>query len=1044
MKYRYLVFIAFMFLFGIGGSFALELEDGIYAIGTSLDKNKVLTLKNSKTVLGTFNYDDSQKWKVEKEDDYYKITSVLGDNYSINNTLSLIIRENGNGYNIISSDTGLFADVENLKTSDGTNIIMWQDNGGKNQLFSFFKIDEHQQVIEDGTYVINSLYGSNFSLATSTLDDKGNIYLEETNSSYFQAFNIKYYDGYYRISLFNHDDMFIGINNGNVEVSNEGQWIIRRNIDGTYGLCNDDNYCLDIYGDSKKYGTNVAMYKSHGSANQRFVFQKVSFPVLDGNYTISSFNDDLVIGLDNYVATNEINVYIEKKNNENNQKWYFKNIKDNIYEIESAVDTNYVFDVYKGFKEKGANVEIYKNHSSLNQRWYVMMLSDGTYHITSVNSNKNLDIYGGNIKNGSNIAQWENHYGDNQKFRLIETTVNESKQEINDGKYIISSLVDLDKSIRGNYIYDLEGATTEMVDILYDDGIYILKNNGMSYTNSNGKLVLSKFNDSDSQKWVLRKINDCFVFYSKSDGKVIDIPNSSVTNGTNLLTWKYNGGNNQKFYLEEVDNIFLDSDYYKIKSDNMFLSIDDSNAYNKTKILFKDNLGDDSQKWYFKKIRDNLYEIRYALNRGKAIDVYGNYKTNGTYLITYSFTNGDNQKWYLIKLKNGKYKFISKSSHKALTDDKFVKIYSNNKNKNQSFEIEKTDKPEYTKVLNDGYYNISSNLNMRMMMDVYRADIISGTNVILYQSNNGLNQVWKFKYITDGMYYITSALNPKRYLTNNNGNVEISKNSNSDNQKWYINILDDGSISLISVLDGLHLTTYNGYSSNETNIVMGDMESGFILNDYSDKKTYKGLDISKWQGNIDFKLLVRENPGFIIMRVGRGIRDLGKDVKFDEYYEKATSHDIPVGVYIYSFASNLNEAKEEADYVMTWLGGRSLDLPVFYDMEYSGQLYLGKEVLTKIAEEFCSNIISNNYHCGIYANVYWLTNFIDGEAISKNYPIWLAHWTGANTYSSALLNEYKSGYNLSPYQYWQFTDSGRLSGITENTVDLDFGYDIFD
>ena len=218
----------------------------------------------------------------------------------------------------------------------------------------------------------------------------------------------------------------------------------------------------------------------------------------------------------------------------------------------------------------------------------------------------------------------------------------------------------------------------------------------------------------------------------------------------------------------------------------------------------------------------------------------------------------------------------------------------------------------------------------------------------------------------------------------------------------------------------------------------------FKIISYSDRKTYKGLDISKWQGDVIFNLLVKENPGFIIMRVGRGIRDLGKDVKFDLYYEKASIYDIPIGVYIYSFASNLNEANEEASYVISWLEGRSLDLPVFYDMEYSGQLYLGKEVLTKIAEEFCKNIISHNYGCGIYANVYWLTNFIDGKTLSSNYPIWLAHWTGANTYSSAFLDEYKSGYNLSPYQYWQFTDKGRLNGITENTVDLDFGYDIFD
>ena len=159
-------------------------------------------------------------------------------------------------------------------------------------------------------------------------------------------------------------------------------------------------------------------------------------------------------------------------------------------------------------------------------------------------------------------------------------------------------------------------------------------------------------------------------------------------------------------------------------------------------------------------------------------------------------------------------------------------------------------------------------------------------------------------------------------------------------------------------------------------------------------------------------------------------------------------YDIPIAVYTYSYvyqhSNSVNEAKEEAKVVLGWLNNRQIDLPVFYDMEYSGQLYLGKEVLTKMAETFCSKIINNNYGCGIYANIYWFNNFLDGKALSEKYPIWLAHWTGTNNYNEAMQDKYKSSYFLSTYQYWQFTDKGVYHGITENTVDLDFGYDIFD
>ena len=250
------------------------------------------------------------------------------------------------------------------------------------------------------------------------------------------------------------------------------------------------------------------------------------------------------------------------------------------------------------------------------------------------------------------------------------------------------------------------------------------------------------------------------------------------------------------------------------------------------------------------------------------------------------------------------------------------------------------------------------------------------------------------------------------------------------------------------LLENKYIDVAGAGMSNGTNIqvyVSNDTRAQkFTLNNYGGKKTYKGIDISKWQGSINWSELIKDNPNFVIMRAGRGYSESIKDVKFEEYYKKATSYDIPVGVYIYSLASNLNEANAEADLVLNWLGGKGLDLPVFYDMEYSGQLYLGKDVLTKMAETFCSKIVSNNYGCGVYANIYWLNNFLDGKTLSEKYPIWLAHWTGANDYGNALLDKYKSSYFLSPYSYWQFTDKGVYHGITENTVDLDFGYDIFD
>ena len=328
---------------------------------------------------------------------------------------------------------------------------------------------------------------------------------------------------------------------------------------------------------------------------------------------------------------------------------------------------------------------------------------------------------------------------------------------------------------------------------------------------------------------------------------------------------------------------------------------------------------------------------------------------------------------------------------------------------------------EEKQVISNGTYVINS------VLTDYPAFSFNDENVIVDKNIYSYSEAWNINFLNVGYYEIKPYTDNDKYMmvssdvVASGSNVLIGEGCDDCFYKWIIKDNNDGTYSIVS--NNLkYMDVKYGNSSNGTNIWMYDgnntLAQSFKINNYSDKKTYKGLDISKWQGNIDFNLLAKENPGFIIMRVGRGIRDLGKDVMFDLYYEKASSYDIPIGVYLYSFASNLNEAKDEANYVITWLEGKHLDLPVFYDMEYSGQLYLGKEVLTKIVEEFCSNIILNNYQCGIYANVYWLTNFIDGKELSKNYPIWLAHWTGANDYSSGLFDEYKSGYNLSSYQYW--------------------------
>jgi len=1083
----------FLFILFIG--FDLDkvkaFSSGTYKIVSALDESKVLTSADDGNIQINTNEDkDNQLWDVVLQNDgSYIITSKVSKNQSFdvadgisangtNIRLYYTNKTKAQKWNFKSSGDGFYyvqsklnsskvLDIQKANIEEDTNVQLYYLNYTNAQKFKFVPVFSKDKVIEDGTYIIKS-YLNNEKVVSleKEASDGVNVNLTQGKSSYINAFNFKYIDnGYYEISPYGYDDMVLnvigdkGYNGLNVQITKKtnstNKWIIKDNFDGSYSFVSSlDYYYMDVSGAKTYDGTNIQLYNDNGHNAQKFNLTKIEFPnIEDDFYTISLFsNDKLNLSLNNKVVVSDSNIELKTKNDENNQKWKLQNIKENIYEIKSALDESYVFDVNSGSLLDKANVRTWKTNSTDAQRWHIIKLDDGSYRFTNVKSGKNLDVANANFLSGSNIWQYKNNDTSAQKFNINKTKITEEKQIIENDNYMVYTALNLNKSLNCGsnvFINDISSNSREIISTEYiKDGFYVLKNNNKAITNNNGKIIMNDYKGNDNQLWYAIKNGNYYTFISKYDGKVLDVINGSSANNTRLQTYYSNNTNAQKFYLEAVTNKKIDDGYYAILSNDNFLSINGKIPYNGTSIFIKKD-SDNSNKWYIKNVGNNLYEIRCGLNLNKVLDVKNGSVFEGNDVQLYSRNSTPAQRWYIISLKDGSYKFISAKSHTNLTvsNDK-IKIYSNNLKEQQKFKIIPSDAVSYGKVIEDGYYTINSALNSKKVLDVASGNIAAGTNVQLYSLNNTLAQIWKFKYLENGVYKITSALNPKRVLTNANGNVVIGKDNDSDNQRWYVQGLENNNFSLISAKDGLYIDVALGKTTDKTNIGVypsnDTSAQKFDLKEYKNTKTYRGIDISKWQGNIDWKLLVRENPQFIIMRVGRGLGDLGKDVKFEEYYKNATNYDIPVGVYIYGFATNLTEAKKEAEYVIKWLDGKNLDLPVFYDIEYSGLLYLGKDMLTSISETFCDSIMANNYHCGVYANIYWLTNFLDGKHISNKYPIWLAHWTGANDYNSAALDKFQSSYKLSPYKYWQFSSLGKYPGITENTVDLDFGYDIFD
>ena len=192
-----------------------------------------------------------------------------------------------------------------------------------------------------------------------------------------------------------------------------------------------------------------------------------------------------------------------------------------------------------------------------------------------------------------------------------------------------------------------------------------------------------------------------------------------------------------------------------------------------------------------------------------------------------------------------------------------------------------------------------------------------------------------------------------------------------------------------------------------------------------------GIDVSSWQGEIDWDKVRESGIEFVIVRAGyRGsvTGSIVKDKYFDANVSGALNAGLSVGVYFVTQAVNETEAVEEASAVMEMCEGYDLDLPIYLDVEGSNGGrgdQIDTETRTLVCEAFCRTLENAGVQGGVYACRYWLNNNIDAARLDR-YNIWLAEYRSAPLYS---------GY----YSMWQYTSKGRIDGI-EGNVDFDILY----
>lgn len=201
------------------------------------------------------------------------------------------------------------------------------------------------------------------------------------------------------------------------------------------------------------------------------------------------------------------------------------------------------------------------------------------------------------------------------------------------------------------------------------------------------------------------------------------------------------------------------------------------------------------------------------------------------------------------------------------------------------------------------------------------------------------------------------------------------------------------------------------------------------IEQYKNDNTMIGIDVSRYQENIDFEKVKNSGVEFVIIRIGvqSGAK---KDVSIDSYYleniKKAKEAGLLVGVYLYSTAISPEIAKEQAKWVIKTLDGVKLDFPIAFDWEnwqYFREYEISLYDLSKSYLSFAEEIEKNGYKAMLYGSKYYLENmWLD----KGNYPVWLAHYTDKTNYSG-------------DHIMWQYSAIGEVDGIN-NAVDLDVYY----
>lgn len=368
----------------------------------------------------------------------------------------------------------------------------------------------------------------------------------------------------------------------------------------------------------------------------------------------------------------------------------------------------------------------------------------------------------------------------------------------------------------------------------------------------------------------------------------------------------------------------------------------------------------------------------------------------------------------------------------------------------------------FTKIKNDTYYVNSTGAmavgELKIQCNTYFFDSIGKMKKNFLRETSDA----EYYYGDDGIRYENKwmTLGKKRVYFKQDGKMAIGKVAVNSKDTYYFdetgNVKKDYWLTLKGnryyfQTNGKMVKTairMNGtiYNFDKNGVFLSISSSGWVMEN-GEKKLYNSvgklvtgarkfvIDISSHNGAINWQAVKDSGVDYVILRCGYGYTDDDSQVdsKFLENALELERLGIPYGVYLFSYGSDVQDAKGEANYVLNIIKGRKISLPVYYDLEYSNYVgHLSAKTYTEMAINFCEQIKAAGYTPGIYANRNYWENKLYDQRLNK-YSKWVAEYAYADEYYIGE-NHYKGNYDV-----WQYTSSGRVPGIN-GRVDLNAWY----